>query len=216
MRVLVFGATGGAGRAIVARLLDAGHAVTAYVRDPTRMAPAPHLSIVPGDALDAQAVAQAVPGHDAIVITLGDRPEPLEWLPGKRRNTPAQVCEVGTRNIVAAIDAQAPPRIVVVSAYGVGATRDVAPWYIRLYLRLAMAELMADKARQEAVLRATDLDYLFVQPVALTDGPATGDWFASTDGAIRKQQVSRGDLAGFIAGELDSPRHSRATVALSG
>ena len=216
MRILVFGATGGAGRAIVARLMKAGHAVTASVRDPSRLDLAPRPSVVTGDAMNAQDVAGAVPGHDAIVVSLGDRPEPLEWLPGKRRTRPAQVCETGTRNIVAALDPETPPRIVVVSAYGVGDTRDTAPWVIRVYLRLAMAELMADKARQEALLKATDLDVVLVQPVALTDGPATGAWFASAEGGIRKQQVSRGDLAAFIAGEIDTPRHSRATVALSG
>jgi len=129
---------------------------------------------------------------------------------------PARVCEAGTRNIIDAIPAGARPRLVVVSAFGVGATRETAPWYIRLYLRLFMGELMADKERQEALLKATDLDYVLVQPVALTEGPATGHWLADPEGRIRKQQVSRAELAEFIVTELDEHRHRRQTLAFSG
>jgi uncharacterized protein YbjT (DUF2867 family) len=216
MKVLVLGATGGSGREIVSRLLGAGHDVTAFVRDPARMETAPRLTIVAGDATDADDVARAVPGHDAVVISLGQRPEPFEWLPGKGRSVPAHVCETGTRNILDAIPAGASPRLVVVSAFGVGDTQDAAPWYIRLYLSLFMKELMADKERQEALLKGTDLDYLLVQPVALTDGPATGEWLADPGGRIRKQQVSRADMADFIVKELGEHRYRFQTVALSG
>jgi uncharacterized protein YbjT (DUF2867 family) len=216
MKVLVFGATGGSGRAIVSRLLDAGHDVTAFVRDPGAMDAADGLTIARGDATEPEDVAPVVPGHDAIVISLGQRPEPFEWLPGRRRSVPARVCEAGTRAIVDAVPAGAAPRLVVVSAFGVGDTRDTAPWYIRLYLRLFMGELMADKERQEALLKATDLDYVLVQPVALTDGPATGTWLADPAGRIRKSQVSRADLAAFIVTELGQHRHRRETVAFSG
>jgi uncharacterized protein YbjT (DUF2867 family) len=37
MRITVFGATGGTGRRLVRQALDAGHAVTAVVRDPARL-----------------------------------------------------------------------------------------------------------------------------------------------------------------------------------
>lgn len=215
MKVLVFGSTGGTGRAIVSRALAAGHEVTAFARDPARIDPAPGLSVAAGDATRPEDVARAAPGHDAIVISLGERPGPFDWAPGRRRAAP-RVCEIGARNILAALPAEAPPRIVVVSAYGVGATRETAPWPIRLYLRLFLKELMADKERQEALLKAADLDVLIVQPVALTDGPATGDWLASREGEIRRQRVSRGDLAQFIVAELGEGRHRRASVAFSG
>jgi uncharacterized protein YbjT (DUF2867 family) len=37
MRLTVFGATGGVGREVVTQALDAGHHVTAYVRDPAKV-----------------------------------------------------------------------------------------------------------------------------------------------------------------------------------
>lgn len=215
MNVLVFGATGGSGRQIVSRLLSDGHHVTAFVRDPGRLEGASRLTIVKGDARNATDVARALPHHEAIVVTLGQPPEPFEWLPGKRRSTPADVCELGTRNIIDGIARGGAPRIIVVSAFGVGDTRHRAPWYIRLYLRVFLGALMADKERQEALLKATELDFLLIQPVGLTDGPATGRWLADPEGHIGKLQVSRKDLADFVVQELAEHRFRRATVAFS-
>jgi uncharacterized protein YbjT (DUF2867 family) len=216
MKILVLGSTGGCGRAIVSRALAEGHDVTAFERNPGRIETAPGLTVVAGDATRAEDVARAVPGHDAVVISLGERPKPFDWLPGRRRAARPGVCETGTRHVLAALPAETPPRIAIVSAYGVGDTRQTAPWPIRLYLRVFLKALMEDKERQEALLKATALDFVIVQPVALTDAPATGDWLASEQGHIRRQQVSRSDLARFVVSELGQPRHHRETVALSG
>lgn len=216
MKIIVFGATGGSGRAIVARALAAGHEVAAFARDPARLDPAPGLSLVGGDAILPEDVARAVPGHAAVIVSLGERPERFDWLPGPHRRTPSRVCEQGTRNVLAALEPGAMARILVISAFGVGDTRAVAPWYFRIYFRLFLRDQMTDKERQEALLKASDAEFVLVQPVALTDAPAKGDWFASTTGATRATQVSRGDLAAFIVEELAAGRHHRETVTFSG
>jgi uncharacterized protein YbjT (DUF2867 family) len=71
MNVLVFGATGPLGRSVVDRLLSAAHHVTIFARSPGRLEPRAGLREVPGDVLDAGAVAAAVPGHDAVISALG-------------------------------------------------------------------------------------------------------------------------------------------------
>ena len=216
MNIIVFGPTGGTGHAVVAALLKNGHVVTAFARDPSKLAPAPGLTIVQGDAMSANDVARAIPGHDAVVISLGSRDIPLALRFGVKRTTPADVCEVGTRNIVAALGPQSHARVLAVTAFGVGDTRDKMSMTFKILYNLFMKELMADKERQEAVLRQSELDYVLVQPVGLTDAPAAGDWFASTTGETRKMRMSRKDVAAFIVQEIDAPRHHRETVALSG
>ena len=217
MRILVFGAAGGSVRAIVAQALADGHQVTAFVRNRAQLAEAPGLNIVEGDATKPGDVAGAIrPGHDAIVVALGERPKPLDWVPGLRRAPPSRVCEIGTRNILAALPEAARTRLIVISAYGVGDTRALAPWYYRWYLRLFLGALMEDKERQEARLKASALAVLLLQPVALTDAPAAGTWLADSDGSIRRHQVSRQDLARFIAAELRAQWHLRGTIAFSG
>ena len=216
MNIIVFGPTGGTGRAVIAKLLADGHMATAFARDPSKLSPAPGLTIVKGDAMDPADVKRALPGHDAVVISLGNPQLPLAISLGARRKTPAKICEMGTRNIVAALGPGSPVRVLAVTAYGVGDTRDKMSITFKILYQLFMRELIADKERQEAVLKASDLDYVLVQPVGLTDAPATGDWVASARGETRKMRISRKDVAAFIAEDIANPLYHRQTVALSG
>jgi uncharacterized protein YbjT (DUF2867 family) len=216
MNIIVFGPTGGTGRAVIAKLLADGHTVTAFARDPSKLSPAPGLTIVKGDAMDPADVKRAVPGHDAVVISLGNPQLPIAISLGARRTTPADICEMGTRNIVAALGPGSPVRVLAVTAYGVGDTHGKMSITFKILYKLFMAELMADKERQEAVLKASGLDYVLVQPVGLTDAPASGDWVASAKGETRKMRMSRTDVAAFIAEEIANPLYHRQTVALSG
>ena len=141
---------------------------------------------------------------------------PLAVSLGARRTTPADICEMGTRNIVAALGPGSAVRVLAVTAFGVGDTRGKMSMTFKIMVRLFMQQLMADKERQEAVLKASNLDYVLVQPAGLTDAPATGDWVASAKGEVRRMRVSRKDVAAFIADEIASPLYHRQTVALSG
>ena len=216
MKIIVFGATGGTGRSLISKLLSHGHSVTAFVREPSRLSPAPGLTVIKGDAMNAADAERAIPGHDAVVISLGNSQLELAVSLGARRTTPADICETGTRNIIAALGPASPVRVIAVTALGVGETRDKIPMAFKVFARLFLREAMADKERQEAVLKASGLDYVLVQPVGLTDGPEAGDWLASTNGETRKMRISRKDVAAFIAAELENPTHHRETVALSG
>ena len=216
LNIIVFGSTGRTGRAVIAKLLADGHNVTAFTRDASKLAAAPRFIIVQGDAMQPADVARAVPGHDAAVVTLGNSQNPFALLLGARRTTPPNICEVGTRNIIAAIDPTSPARLIVVAAFGIGDTRDKLPFVAKLFYHSVLREQMADKERQEAALKSSYLDYVLVQPVALTDKPAAGTWLASASGATRKQYVSRADVAAFIAEEIGARRYMRQTVTLSG
>src|SRR5690349_8652450 len=65
VRITLFGATGRTGRRVVEYALAEGHDVTAYVRDPARLATSDaRLHVAVGDVLDAASVAEAVEGSD--------------------------------------------------------------------------------------------------------------------------------------------------------
>lgn len=216
MNIIVFGPTGGTGRAVIAKLLADGHTVTAFARDPSKLSASPGLTVVKGDAMSPADVKRAIPGHDAVIISLGNPQLPIAISLGARRTTPADICEMGTRNIVGALGPGSPVRIIAVTAFGVGDTRDKMSVTFKIVYKLLMRELMVDKEHQEAVLKASDLDYVLVQPVGLTDAPASGDWVASARGETRKMRMSRKDVAAFIAEEIANPCYHRQTVALSG
>src|SRR4051812_42310183 len=67
MKIALIGATGFVGTAILGELVARGHAVTALARNPSSLSPGPLLSAQVLDAYDADAVARAVEGHDAVV-----------------------------------------------------------------------------------------------------------------------------------------------------
>jgi uncharacterized protein YbjT (DUF2867 family) len=216
MNIIVFGATGGTGRAVTQVLLAQGHTVTAFARRPAALSEAPGQRIVAGDAMNAEQVAAAVVGHDAVVVSLGNSQDPFAMMFGAKRTTPANICEVGTRHIIAAMKPCGIRRLVLVSAFGVGDTRERASWLNRLFFRLVLREHMADKELQEAAVKASAADWTLVQPVALVDKPILGRWTASKVGAIGGNMISRTDLAAFIAQELARPQHLGMAVTLSG
>jgi putative NADH-flavin reductase len=209
--VLVLGASGPLGRAVVDRALAGGHAVTAFVRDPERYEGPGGIAVVKGDVLDAESLARAVPGHDAVVWAVGG-PNTKEG-----RAALPDTCERGTRHLIEAMDEAGVRRLVAVSVWGVGGSRKRAPLPIRLIVfdRVIRDEI-ADKTRQEELLRASDLDWTVVRPPRLTDGPATGQFrHAEELKYSARSQLSRSDLAGFMLDELERGAYVRKTVEIS-
>jgi uncharacterized protein YbjT (DUF2867 family) len=216
MRVIVFGATGGVGRLTARGLVAAGHEVTAFARTPAALAGETGLTVVQGDVMAAAPVAAAVAGQEAVVVCLGNSQNPFAMMLGAKRTTPADVCAVGTRHIIAGMQAAGVQRLLVVTAFGIGDNRDKMPFAFKLFYKTVLREHMADKEVQEAAVKASGLDWVLVQPVGLTDGPATNTWLASPTGALRRQQMSRADVAAYLVGLVASGGSTKETVALSG
>jgi len=105
MNVTVFGATGGVGSKVVDELRKNGHAVTAYVRNPSKV-PASWgdtVKVVTGELSDAAAVERAVQSADAVVSALG---------PSMDRKAKGLPLVEGTRNIVTAMQKHGVKRYV--------------------------------------------------------------------------------------------------------
>jgi hypothetical protein len=123
---------------------------------------------------------------------------------------------MGTRNIIAAMKSSGVSRLLVVSAFGIGGMREHLPFAFKLLYRTVLCEHMADKKKQEPLVDPFGQDWTPVQPVGLTDRPATGRWLAYTNGVIRRRQMSRADVAAFLVSLADEAQYSHATIALSG
>jgi uncharacterized protein YbjT (DUF2867 family) len=207
MNVLIFGATGGTGRELVRQTLERGHSVTAFARDPSALGERAGLRLVAGDVLDAGAVERAVVGHDVVLCALG---APA----AKAGNVRSQ----GTRNIVRAMQAVGPRRLILQSTIGIGKTRGLLPPLYRYVLvPFLLRRTFAEHERQEAAVRSSDLEWTIVRAAALTDGESTGSYrhgFPPTDGPI-EFEISRADVADFTVGLLADDAYLRESPSVS-
>jgi nucleoside-diphosphate-sugar epimerase len=216
MKVVVFGASGGTGRAAVWQALEDGHDVTAFARAPAAVdLRHERLQFVAGDVLDAAAVKRAVAGRDAVIVALGASAAPPPSRPA-RGATPAKVCSAGTRHVIAAMRAAGSRRLVCVSAYGVGETRDRVPAPFKLTFRTLQKDQLEDKEVQEQIVRDSGLDWVIVQPVGLTNSAAKRQFLASPEGKTKSTTIARADVAAFCVEQLADDDYLRMSVTLSG
>jgi len=73
VKVLVIGAAGKSGRAVVEQALAGGHDVTAFVHETEGYLPASNVRVVGGDATDRSAMDSAMLGQDAVIDTIGGK-----------------------------------------------------------------------------------------------------------------------------------------------
>ena len=159
MRILVFGATGGTGKSFTRQALDRGHDVTVFVRDPVKLGISDdRLHTVTGDMLDAASVEAAFQGEafDAVAVIVG-----------MYHRKPQTVVSDGTRNIVTAMQKAGCRRIGVVTSLGCGDSKGQGSFIARLFQRLSLPEVIADKERQETLVSEAGLDWTFVRPPRL-------------------------------------------------
>lgn len=206
MKIAVFGATGGTGRQIVQQALAAGDQVIALVRDPAKLAlDNANLTVVTGNVLDAAKVEETLQNAAAVVVSLGNTD-----------SNPDYVVSQGTQVIVDAMKRIGQPkRIIIVSSLGVGESKDQVSFTFKMLMTTVLRKPMEDKERQEALIKASDLDWTIVRPGGLTDGPATGSYQSGLDPKIGAGQVSRADVAAFVLKQLTDLTYLHKTPAIS-
>jgi putative NADH-flavin reductase len=200
MKVIVFGASGGTGIEIVKQALEAGHEVTAFVRNPAKVAiQHPHLKLVTGDVLDAAAVGKSVEGQEAVISALGPTRPPV---PG--------MMEIAAQNIVAAMKKAGIRRLISTTGAGVRDPQDqpkLIDHLMKGLLTLLAGEVLRDSAANVVVIRASDLDWTIVRYPRLLDAPRTGTYRVGYVGKGSGSQLSRADGADFVLKELTENKY---------
>ena len=219
MRLAIFGPTGGTGRRLVERAIAEGHDVTAFVRNPSKLtARHERLGVFEGDAFDAAAVREAVAGTEAVVCVLGSR-TPSNPLHPRRPGDPNGVTSAGTENIVAAMKEHGLRRLVCQTAWGVGDSRQnpglAGAFFMNVLVPPLLRDEYADKEAQEKIVSESDLDWIIVRPMLLTNGPWTNDYRADVDlKPGRSPYISRADVADFLLRQLTNDTFVRKAPAI--
>lgn len=208
MKVIVFGATGQIGRLAVEDMLQEGHDVTAFARHPQGHFEAhSNLHLHAGDALDREAVADAVQGHDAVIITLGA---------GASRKS--VIRSAGTENVILAMHRHGVRRLICQSTLGAHESwTNLNFFWKRIMFGALLRPVFKDHEMQERLVRNSGLDWTIVRPSAFDDGPATGAYKEAFGPKERnlKLRIARADIAAFLRRQLTDHSYLGRAVAIS-
>jgi putative NADH-flavin reductase len=208
MKVLLIGATGLTGKAILNQGLDQGYEITALVRDASKLAvSAPHLHLVVGDALKTVDVDAAMAGQDAVICCLGT------GLTIKH----VTLFSDGTQHLLDAMRKHAVRRIVCITGIGAGDSRGHGGFFDDHVIEpTLLRSIYEDKDRQEELLRHCDRDWIIVRPGQLTNDKATGKYRALLDlKGVTVGKIARADVAAFVLQQLTGADFLRKTPLLT-
>jgi putative NADH-flavin reductase len=184
LKITVFGATGRMGHLLVGQALDAGHAVTAYARDPERLRIGhPNLSVLAGELDNDEAILAAVQGTDAVIEGVG-------------------AVSDGTRRIIAAMDKSSVRRLVAVSTCSVLDPQDLPDAKVKAlvwFVKTAAPGPYREVRRAAGIVRASGLDWTLVRVAKLNSNNAAGQVKAGYYGhGVVGLSITRADMAAFL------------------
>ena len=196
MKVALIGASGFIGSRLLAELAARGHAVTAIVRNPEKVAALAGVTALNGDVFDEDGLAKLLSGHDAVISAV-------------------HFTASDPQILLAAVKRSGVKRYLVVGGAG---SLEVAPG-AKLFDTPNFPAAYLDEARKGGIFldllkQEQGLDWTFLSPSALIHpGERTGKFRLGTDqllvDAKGDSSISVEDYAVALVDELEKPAHSR-------
>lgn len=197
MRVVVLGAGGQLGREVIRALLQRKHDVSAIVRRPPMPALDSFVQIMLADARNKTEVHAALTGCDVVINAIGA---------GTLRRNAIE----STTTAVAVAAAQ---EVGVERYFAISAGMVAFDWMLFKYVLrpLIFRNILAEHYRVEGIVNASNLAWTIVRPSKLTNASPRG-YVASRQVQPRSFLTTRGDVAAFIADEIDNRAYVRQAV----
>jgi putative NADH-flavin reductase len=205
MRIVLYGASGNAGKRIYQELVTRGHDVLAVVRNPKDLAPG--IKSQQDDLRSADRIAGIIRGADAVISAYAPPAEDA-----------GQLIEVTRRQIEAVRKAGA-LRLIVVGGAG---SLEVAPGVTMLasgQLPEQWVPIAKSHARALQLLESSDINWTYFSPAAFFGpGERTGTYRLGGSSLIAKadgeSRISMEDYAVALANELENPAHERSRFTI--
>jgi putative NADH-flavin reductase len=212
MKLLICGATGFSGQAIVKVALAKGHQVTVLVRNSTTIGiQTKNLIVLHGNVLDRHDVKKALLNQDAVIQCLG--------VGGKGDGKPSTFISDATKIIVEEMEKQKIKRLIAMSNVGAGNSISFLPWFftkfILPYFMKWLKVIIDDKNRMEPVIMNSDLDWTIVRFPNIIDKAPKGIVRETLDGKGLKLSITLADMAEFMVHQLTDRAFSRQAPSVS-
>ena len=199
-RTLVVGGSRGTGLEVCRIATARGHFVRSMSRANQRAnSPSKNFETFCGDALKADDVSRALEGVDVVVQALGV-PQSLDFIV-----KPVTLFSKATRVLLPAMKQAGINKLVCVTGFGAGDSRDAINFLQRPAFELIFRYAYDDKSIQERLIEESDMEWLIVRPGVLMNWPTTGKYTVLTrPKEWRNGVVARADVADFIVKRIEA------------
>ncbi len=204
-RILVFGATGLAGKQIVVESLRAGHVVTVYIRKDTYPFQHPNLTVLQDSLENDVSIQRAMQGQDVIISAVGNM---------DLNDSTMVVAPLATR-IIKVIDAS--QRFICLLGSG-SLLHDFKTMRKDLPNQSNMFQYpRADHWETMISILPLDIDYTFICPPQIKAGEADGNYNTSQLYFPENSQgyITAGNLGNFVAQEISNQAFLRTRVGIA-
>jgi len=197
--IALFGLSGRTGKPLHTLLLNNGYAIKALVRTPNAITTTHDaLTILQGNILRPDDVARTIEGTDAVVSVIGH-------VRGDQQSPRVQT--EGTRHILAAMQQHGVQRLVSLTGGAVPYTQDqpkFADKLIRGIMNLVAKDALADAIAHAELIQRSATQWTIIRAPRLLEKPAEGAYRVGWVGVNASTSLTYGDLAAFIAKELEA------------
>jgi putative NADH-flavin reductase len=212
MKVVIFGASGFSGKAILKEALAQNHRVTILVRDKSSiLIDDKNLTIIQGNVMNRMDVGEVLKDQDVVIQCLG--------IGGKGNGKPTTFISDATQIIVEEMEKNKIRKLVAMSNVGAGNSVVFQPWFfnkiILPYFMRWLKVIIDDKNRMEPIIMNSELDWTIVRCPNIVDKPAKGNLKATLDGKGLKLSVTLYDMATFIVSQVTDNTFSRQAPSIS-
>ncbi len=207
-KVIVAGATGRAGRAIVNELLKRGYSVRALIRahivppfDPPDQPGMRSRGVEPaqGDLTSVASLEKALEGVHFLISAIGSK-KPFS----KAEND--KIDNMGNQNLARAAKAKGLEKIVIISSVGAGNSRNA----LSFVYKMLMSPILRAKEKSEAFIQSFGMTYTIIRPGGYGDKEASGR-IAFGEGGKITGRITREQIAKVCVDALTNPAMNNRT-----
>lgn len=212
MKIIIFGATGFSGQAILEEAVRQGHEVTVLVRDASKIHnKKKNVKIVEGNVLEPAVVSSVLHHQEAVIQCLG--------VGGKGDGKPTTFISDATKVIVDEMQKQNIKRLIAMSNVGAGNSITFQPWFftkfILPYFMKWLKVIIEDKNRMEPIIMNSNLNWTIVRCPNIVDKPSKGTCNATLDGKGLKMTITLPDLSRFMVDQLKETNFNKQAPCVS-
>ncbi len=200
----MLGSTGKTGGVLVAQAVARGHSVTTFGRSLFTGSQSGEILSIVGDPMSASELADALPGHDAVLSVLGTR--------GLGATS---VLEDGSRATIAAMRKTGVKRLVILSSALLDSHIGLVN---RIVSRTILRHFSRDQRAMEKLVTASDLDWTILRPPRMTDSAPDEQSTSTLDDPPDStgMLLSKEEVARVMLDTVENRRYVRELVHVRG